>query len=342
MRYFYRYLLITLSGFFLLGWILPQWLPIHYPRALGPTFSKFIRKDYQSLIDKQKPNVILLGNSVLINSMDESQFESLTGRKTLSFATPGAASAYWYLSIKNVIATASAPPKYVLLFFMDNILTTPDQWVIGAYFPLIIDEIAGEQETVLLQKAYLNQLNPLENYLDSHYPLFGERLTLKDKIDNRIKYTLSYLFQNCAKPCLDKALEAAFGYKNMIPLMQPQLESNSNEWSGREWDFNALVEKSFLPDMIQITKERGIKLILVREKNAKMMTLEDESSDMRNYFQELADHLKKEGIPLLDFAHDPNLTLDLFHDENMHLNPQARAVFTPLVADKFLTFIKEK
>jgi len=55
----------------------------------------------------------------------------------------------------------------------------------------------------------------------------------------------------------------------------------------------------------------------------------------------MADYLKKEGIPLLDFAHDPNMTLDLFHDE-MHLNPQARSVFTPLVAEKFLTLLKEK
>ncbi len=338
MRYFYRYLLITVSAFFLLGWILPQWLPIHYPRALGPVFSADIRKDYQNLIDKQKLQVLLLGNYVINWGMDESQFAQLTSQKTLKFGFRGTASAYWYLMIKSNIATASKPPKYLLVFFLDNLLTTPDLGANSTYQPMI-DEIAGENETVLLQKAYLNQLDPVEGYLDSHYPLFGERQTLKDKIENRLKYTLSYLLQNCAKPCLDKALDTVFDEKNMLSNVLQQNVFNLDRWSGKEWNFNALVQKSFMPDMIQITREKGIKLIFVREKNARVMTLEDESSDMRKYFQDMADYLKKEGVPLLDFAHDSALTLEMFLDE-MHLNPQGRLVFTRLVAEGFLTLLK--
>ena len=339
MRYFYRYLLITLSAFFLIGWLLPQWLPIHYPRALGPVFSADIRKDYQSVIDRENPQVLLLGNSVIIYGIDEPQFAQLTNLKTLKYGFPGTASAYWYLLIKSNFSTAKTPPKYLLLFFLDNMLTIPDLEVNGEYL-LIIDEIASENETVLLQKAYLNQINPLEGYLDSQLPLFGERQTLKDKIDNRIKYTLPQLFQNCAKPCLDKALDAVFGQKNM--LQQYVLQQNTinlGRWSGKEWNFNALVEKSFIPDMIQITREKGINLILVREKNARFMTLEDEPSDMRKYFQDMANYLKKEGIPLLDFAHDPALTQDMFLD-NIHLNPQGRLLFTRLAAEGFLPLLK--
>jgi hypothetical protein len=338
MRYFYRYLFITLCGFFLLGWIMPQWLPIHYPRPLGPAFSADIRTSYQEQIESEKPEVIFLGNSVINSGIDQSQFEQLTDRKTLKFGFPGTASAYWYLLIKSNIATASPPPKYLLLFFLDNLLTAPDLGVNGTYLPMI-DEISGEQESVLLQKAYLNQLNPLEGYLDSHLPIFGERQTLKDKIDNRLKYTLPQLFQNCTKPCLDKALDEVFDAKNMLPSVLPQSEINPEGWSGSEWDFNAVVEKSFLPDMIQITRERGIQLILVREKNIVISTRQDESQAMRKYFQEMADYLKKEGVSLLDFAHDPALTMDLFRDE-MHLSPQGRIVFTRLVAEGFSSILK--
>ena len=338
MRYFYRYLLITVSAFFLLGWILPQWLPIHYPRVLGPVFSADIRKDFQNLIDEQQPQVLLLGNSVINWGMDESQFAQLTSQKTLKFGFRGTASAYWYLMIKSNIATASKPPRYLLLFFLDNLLTIPNFGVNGAYHPMI-DEIAGENETVLLQKAYMNLLDPVEGYLDSHFPFFGERQTLKDKVDNRLKYTLPRLFQNCAKPCLDKALDAVFDEKNMLPLMLQQNAINLGRWSVDEWDFNALVEKSFIPDMIQITREKRIKLIFVRGKNDRVMTLEDESPDMRKYFQDMADYLKKEGVPLLDIAHDPALTLEMFLDD-MHLNPQGKLVFTRLVAEGFLSLLK--
>lgn len=338
MRYFYRYLLITLSAYFLLGWLLPQWRPIHYPRALGPSFSTDIRMDYQGLIDEQKPQVLLLGNSVINSGIDESQFALLTSQKTLKFGFPGTASAYWYLLIKSNIATAITPPNYLLIFFLDNLLTTADLGVNGDYQPMI-DEIAGENEVVLLQKAYLNQLNPLEVYLDSQFPLFGERQTLKDKIDNRLKYTLPKLLQNCTKPCLDNALNAVFDEKNMLPYVLQQNAINLDRWSINEWDFNTLVEKSFIPDMIQITREKGINLILVREKNIKLMTLEDESKDMRKYFQDMSDYLEKEGVPLLDFAHNPDLTLDMFRD-GMHLNPQGRMIFTRMVAEGFLTLLK--
>ena len=334
MRYFYRYLLITLSAFFLLGWLLPQWLPIRYPRALGPSFSTDIRKDYQSLIDKQKPQVFLLGNSVINSGIDVSQFELLTGQKTLKFSFPGTASAYWYLMIKNNIATASNPPKFLLLFFLDNLLTSPDLGVTGTY-QVMIDEIAGESETVLLQKAYLNKLDPVEGYMDSHYPLFGERLTLKDKIDNRIKYTLPQLLLNCAKPCLDQALDTFFTEKDMLQ----QMDFILGTWNIKDWDFNTLVEKSFLPDIIQIIREKGINLILVREKNARVISLQDESPDMRKYYQEMADYLKKESVPFLDFSHSPELTMELFRDE-MHLNPQGRMIFTRLVAEGYLSLLK--
>ena len=338
MRYFYRYLLITLSGFFLLAWILPQWLPIHYPRALGPAFSAAVRTTFQEQIELQNPEVVLLGNSVVKFGIDQSQFEQLTGRKTLKFGFPGSASAYWYLFTKSNIVTASPPPRYLLVFFLDNMLTTPDLGVNGTYIPLI-DEIAGESETVLLQKAYLNQLNPIKGYLDSHFPVFGERQTIKEKMDGSIEYTLPQLFMNCAKPCLDKALDMAFDAKNMLPRVLPRSEINPEDWSGSEWDFNSLVEKSFIPDIIQMTRQRGIDLILVREKNAKVMTSLNESPAMHQYFQDMAVYLKERGVTLMDFAHNPALTLELFLDEQ-HLNQQGMVVFTRLVAEEFQKLIK--
>jgi len=307
---------------------------------LGPSFKPSIRKDYQIYIEEQKPQVLLLGNSVLDVGLDETQFEQLTNQKPLKVSPMGTASAYWYLVIKNNIVTAGDPPKYLLIFFLDNLLTTPDLGVNGAYLPMI-DELAGESETVLLQKAYLNQLNPLEGYLDSHLSIFGERQTIMSRINSKLKYTLPRLFQNCAQPCLDEALDVVFTEKNMLPDVIQKNPINLGRWSGSEWDFNALVEKSFLPDIIQITREWGINLILVREKNSKVMTSQDESLDIRKYFQEMAEYLKKEGVPLLDFAHDPALTMDLFADE-MHLTTQGRTVFTRLVAEGFLSLLKEK
>jgi hypothetical protein len=338
MRNLILYLSLILAALLVLNVILPQWLPIRYPRALGPVFSADVRMSYQTQIQKEKPEVILLGNSVINSGIDLQLFERIINRKTVKFSNPGTASAYWYLLMKSNIVTSNPPPGYLLIFFLDNLLTSPELGVTGAY-QVMIDEVAGENEEVLLQKAYLNQINPVESYLDSHLPVFGERDTLKEKIDNRLKYSLPFAVENCDKTCLDAALDQTFTQLNMIQDNFAQTTVNVDPWSGRAWDFDTLVDKSFIPDMIQLANEKGIQLIFIREKNAKVMNLSDESADMRRYFQEMAAYLSKHGIYFFDFAHESALTLDMFRD-GMHLGPAGQQIFTRLVAERFSALIR--
>lgn len=340
MRFLFRYLLLALAAFLGLNALLPHWLLQDYPRSLGPQFSPHIRLDLQKPINTQQPQDILLGNSVIVNGLDPDLFQSITRRTTLHFSFNGAASAYYYLILKNIIATAESTPEYVLLFFIDNWLTRPELMVSGGPFLQIIDEVAGDDEAILLSKAYLNQLDPFLTYLDSRVMLFGERQTLKGKIDARLKYPLSDWLMDCGRDCLDNALDTAFFYDNMFPAPDPA-ERYRDEWSGRDWDFNKRLADSFLPDIIEIARQHDLKLIFVREKNSRFMTLEEETADMRRYFQDLSGYLLQQGIPLLDFAHDPALGVELFHDQ-MHFNPEARPVFTRLVAQKFMAEILGK
>jgi len=340
MRFLFRYLLLALTAFLGLNSLLPHWLPQEYPRSLGPQFTTTIRLDLQKPINIQQPQDILLGNSVIVNGLDPELFQSITGRRTVHFAFNGAASAYYYLILKNIIATAESSPEYVLLFFIDNWLTRPELMVSGGPFLQIMDEVAGAEETVLLRKAYLNQLDPCMAYLDSHIMIFGERQTLKGKIDARLKYPLSDWLMDCGRDCLDNALDTAFFYDNMFPAPDPA-ERYRDEWSGREWNFKGRLADSFLPDIIEVARQHGLKLIFVREKNSRFMTLEEETADMRRYFQDLSEYLYQQGIPLLDFAHDPALGVELFHDQ-MHFIPEARPVFTHLVAEKYMAEVLGK
>ena len=242
MRFLFRYLLLALAAFLGLNALLPHWLLQDYPRSLGPQFSPHIRLDLQKPINTQQPQDILLGNSVIVNGLDPDLFQSITRRTTLHFSFNGAASAYYYLILKNIIATAESTPEYVLLFFIDNWLTRPELMVSGGPFLQIIDEVAGDDEAILLSKAYLNQLDPFLTYLDSRVMLFGERQTLKGKIDARLKYPLSDWLMDCGRDCLDNALDTAFFYDNMFPAPDPA-ERYRDEWSGRDWDFNNAIRE---------------------------------------------------------------------------------------------------
>lgn len=339
MRILIRYSFICLAVFIFLNAFLPGWLDVGYPTTLGPAFSEDVRYSYKFEIQKEKPEVILLGNSVINSGIDLQLFEQLVGLRSLKFSFPGTASAYWYLLMKSNITAANPPPRYLLIFFLDNLLTAPELGVNGPAYQALIDELAGENETILLQKAYWSQIHPVERWLDSRLPLFGERETLKEKIDNRLKYTLPFQVQRCDKTCLDDALDKTFTQLNMIQDNFAQSDEKADCWSGRDWDFNTLVENSFLPDMIALAREKGIQLVFVREKNAKVMNLADESADMRLYFQQMKDYLSAREVLYLDYAHEPSLTLDMFRD-SMHLSETGQQVFTRLVAEGFTSIIK--
>lgn len=338
MRFLFRYLFICLAAFLLLNSSLPTWLHLSYPKALGPSFSEEVRYSYKAEIQQEKPQVVLVGNSVLNDGINLQLFQQLTGLRSIKFSFPGTASAYWYLLMKSNITTASPPPRYLLVFFLDNLLTSPALGTDGPYQALI-DEVAGENETTLLQKAYWSQIHPMEGWLNSHLPLFGERQTLKEKIDNRLKYTLPFHFANCDRTCLDAALDITFTQVNMIQDHFADAQDYVDPWSGKEWNFNALVEKSFLPDMIALAQEKGIQLMFVREKNSRVMDLVDETEDMRLYFQQMKEYLAERDVLYLDFAHEPSLTLEMFYDR-MHMKETGRQVFTRLVAQEFISIIK--
>ena len=94
-----------------------------------------LRRYFESLLAAQKPHIVLLGNSMLGNGVSDKGFQALTGKRTVKFWTGGGASAWWYLSIKNVICQAKTKPETVMIFFRDQYLTDPDFRVDGRSKP---------------------------------------------------------------------------------------------------------------------------------------------------------------------------------------------------------------
>lgn len=341
MKPFYRFFAITLILFLLFNWLSPKWTKTSYPRLPVPNFSASIRGDYQGSIELNKPRVLLMGNSVLIDGMDDALFSKMTDMKSVTYLVEGGATAQYYLMIKNVVLKSAHRAEYLLLFFLDNILTLPGLWTTGTTFVNRIDEVAGENETTLLDKAYLRTQQPVDVFVNGNIPAFGERQTIKGKIDNHLKYTLPRLLNGCNPFCVDRGIESIFNFGNINRFPITPIALDLHQWTGREWDFNALVEDSLLPDMIEMTRQNGIHFILVREKNARVMTYEDETDDMRLYFSQLADYLQKENVPYIDLAHAPELTREMFHDM-MHVKPLAKPIYTRLAAEGFLKVLEDQ
>ena len=64
----------------------------------------------------------------------------LTNLRTVQFAFSDTTSAQYYLMVKNTITQSKYPPKYLILLFLNNMLTAPDMFVEGRDFVEQLDD----------------------------------------------------------------------------------------------------------------------------------------------------------------------------------------------------------
>ena len=340
MRLFQRYLIILAVLLVITSVIIPWHYGIAYPKALGPQLdSHHIHMQYQDFIVKNNANLVLLGDSVVVTSVDETQLGQLTGQPTVNLGIPGSASAEWYLMMKNIIARSPHKPNYVIVVFRDTILTAPSYRVSGKYFSLV-QELAKADDTVLVDKAFIQQMNPVEKLADGYLPLYGSRLGLRQSIDYYIRYSLTN-WLGCDQKCNDNASLTVFQDLNLDAnlLVEAIATAESYLYTPNQLNFAGQVDNSFLPDMVQIAKDNGIQLILVRTKHLDDASLATESPALKGYIAALKDYAQKNDVIVLDFAHDERLTSDLFSDTH-HLTLQGESLFTGMLAEALKPILK--
>ena len=328
---FQRYVLF-LAVMIAVSWVaIPERYQLSFPRTPGPEFDRRVRKTYIDLINEEKPDVVLLGDSTLMDGVDPELLSELTGRKVSSYPVPGSASAFWYIVLKNNIVAAGHRPQAVVIVFRDTMLTAPGYRVHGEYFSQL-DEYAKKQEPILREKAYLNQMNAADLWAQQYFPLYSAREELQKGIDVRIRYSLP-AWLNCDKGCTDKSMYHVFTSADLEPgqLRNAVATAERYLYTPEQFDFSNRVDESFLPDIIELARKRGIQLILVRLKSQMAGVGNAESAALSGYVAGLSAYLTEQGVVFLDYGRDANLSEDLFADL-LHLSPQGRRVFTGMLA----------
>jgi hypothetical protein len=315
--------------------------PIHgltFPRHPGPTLDRQVRDNHLDYIEENQPQIVLLGDSTLVLGVDADALAEQTGKSVYSIGIPGSASALWYLLLKNNIAEASYKPEYVLVVFRDSILTAPGYRVQGSYFELL-DEYARRNEPILMEKAFVNLMNPLEIAAEKYFPLYVSRSDIRRGIDSKIRYFAPPLF-GCDNICTDYALGEIFAGADMEPgeLVDAVGAAESLLYTSEQLDFEVQVDRSLLPDMIEIAKANNINLVFVR---IKVLSGVGDSPELNRYLASLGNYLYEQNIHMLDFGDDSRFTPELFRD-SIHLNENGRELFTQLVADDLMRISAEK
>lgn len=336
MKAFLQYTLLLLTLAAVSWFVIPARYEVEYPRDVKPQFDKYIRRKFTDAIEKDHPNIVLLGDSMLYPSVNSAALSKKLDKKIMSIGLPGSASTLWYLIVKNNILEAETPPQTLVIFFRDSMMTVPAYRVTGRYFEQI-DEFAGPKDAELVKKAYLNQMNPLEKWAEAWFPPFGSRWNIRQAVDAHIRYTMPRLLLGCDQPCMDSAMGVVFGDMNMDPnfLSDALAAADDYLYSAEVLDFDAQVDESFLPDLIRLTKEHNIQLALVRMRILRFVAPGSEPPTLREYNENLAAYLAANGVIYLDYSDEQSLSRKAFADP-LHMNDTGQVIFTELLGNDLL------
>lgn len=339
MRSFIRYLTILFILVAVSWSVLPRWLHISFPRQPGPQFDERVRNKYTTILNREQPDIVMLGDSTLMDGVDPEALSDLTGKKVSSFGAPGSASAFWYIVLKNNIVVANHLPQTIIVVFRDSMLTAPGFRVYGGFLTKL-DEYAGANEPVLMDRAYLHQMSAMDIWSQEHIPLYSAREDIRARIDARIRYLVPG-WLGCDRECADSSTFDVFTAAELEP---GQLQSRMTTveqylYTSSQLDFQGNVDMSFLPEMIRLTHEHGIQLIVVRLKPNTTETVRLDTPPVRQYMDDLSNYLEKNGVLFLDYGRDPRITSEYFRD-SLHLNPQGKTLFTQILADGLNNVLK--
>lgn len=332
LRYFS---LLLVSLIFLSIWIVKKGYA-DFPGHALPQFDAKIDMTHRDAIAAQKPQIILLGDSMVDENVDAPALSHMLGRTVYPISYPGSGSALWYLSIKNNILASPYKPQVLVILFRDSILTTPEYRLGGNELE---DNLAGSNETLLLQLAYLNHMNPLQKMANEYFPLYGFGARIRSDIDYVNRYLIPHFMLHCGKRCVDTAFLNRFNFHTTAPptANDPIAQSESILYTNRALDFHDQVGKSFLPEILRLCHENGVSLILVRGKTTSFSNI-PKPAGLDKYISDLKNYLHENGVFFVDLESDPRLTT-LDYVDRFHILPEARGTYTQMLADALMPLL---
>jgi len=276
-----------------------------------------------SLIYKLRPlkaEIALLGNSMLGRGIDNDLFRNLIRNKAILIGPGGAASAWYFLVVKNILSRQDIKPKVIVLFFRDYDLTLPT-YRVNDNFKYRIDLLCTINEAVLDKKAYLANYSKIELGLLKYWPLYQRRKDFKAFMDSTIKAKTAKSVFGYSKIQSDQAIDKVFADAKMVQSILTKFQNNyEEELLVKPQNFNEILNTTFLPNMVQICQNTGIQLVLLRVKKRNYLDPKyKENEALTKYFEDMKVYLKQHEIPLIDFSHDTRLNESHYADGD-HLN----------------------
>ncbi len=292
--------------------------------------SRTVEQFDQSAVDRFQsaaPEIVFLGNSLLETRIDPGYLTDLTGLQTISLAVDGTGPGTWYLQLKNVIGASTNRAETVFVFFHDDLITRPISFT-GPRDRVLIEQLSHGIEADY-QDVVTNAENPgdrIRRMFSVIYPISESSSSSRDSIS-----AAGALVAGMNRDEAGDEANLVFAFANKRKqdqnIQQPKFHGT----------FGSAVESSFLPLLIEQTRELSIELIIVRvSARPGDDGTPNEPDNLAKYSSELSDYLAANDIRYIDMTGHPGTDAGMYYD-GYHLTYRYRTYYTEIFGEWLLS-----
>jgi hypothetical protein len=316
-------LLIFALAIVLVPLALNHWLPKKRP---------FNRKPLERL-RAERPGIVLIGDSLVHAAIDPQLLEKELGDgKVEMIWRGGAASAAWYLSLRNYIVASGIKPRWVCIFFNYDLLTNASFRTTATYRAFLESLTQGDDpvmQEILGDES--KRETPLQRIVNFLYPLNERRHHYQERI-SRFAYRTESLVGPKVKG-LPRRVNEIF---DVARLRQETLPQTPEAVAARSLQFSADPRENFLPHIVKTARDADIPICFVRVRpNPGPNNEFQETPQLRVYVAELRRWIEGEGAVFIDTTSNKKLRPEMYlRPDDDHIGPWAKAKATKIYAEE--------
>lgn len=290
----------------------------------------------QEILQKHRPDWVLIGNSTLHSRVDHEYLKHLTGQKVYKLSISSTKSAMWFLMLKRIVVESAVKPKCVTVFFRDRDLTWPAQRM--QRNEEMIERMQGrlEPEWDLVMGGYDaairspldGAMEKLSDGMNDLFPAAKLREWARNKIQ-KTAFDLSSFGSSMDYPerrselndllSIDHQRQSARGRPSADSGQDESLPDEAEDMESREpLVFDSAPESSFLPHMIALAEKHGFKLHFHRIKLNPAYSDQGSAAEstLPAYLNALQAYLESKSCFYTDESVEHEITSDMYVDHS--------------------------
>lgn len=288
---------------------------------------------------KKQPEIVLIGDSVLGGSIEPALFARETGVRDVEMLwNGGAASAAWYLLLKNYVVPSGIHPQLVCIFFRERMLTDATFRTTPTY-RRFLESLRHKKEPVYQAVLHGDEEDqtPLGRMIDWLYPLNTRRHVQQEKISR-------LAFRVAAGGVRIGPLRRRVNETFDVAKLRDEIMNESAEVTGETpEEFTADPKRNFLPHIIETAKQAGLPLCFVREKRYPLPDgTTPQSEDIRRYMADLRRWVESRGCSFVDLTNNRKPDQSMYTKPgDDHIRKGAKEEVTKIYAEKLRPLLRQ-